>query len=213
MVQAMFPTTMWSTIREAGQRDNVALGRFAERYRPAVLAFARRRGFAEGDAEDICQDVFVRLLRGNVLAGAHPEKGRFRSLLLAVTQHVIIDRLRRQRSVPIEAIATQSSERDEVFDREWVLHLAATALDRLGEQGSPYYPVLKDHLAGIHQDRKRLWIARRKLIALIRHEIAMTCASHREFEEEVAYLSAYLRPGRAAAEPAESADRADGAAE
>ncbi len=71
------------------------------------------------------------------------------------------------------------------------------AMAQLESVQSPYHQVLRDRLAGQKQDRKRLYHARRRLIALIRSEIAMTCSSHREFEEETAYLSPYLRPSRA----------------
>jgi hypothetical protein len=75
-----------------------------------------------------------------------------------------------------------------------VLHLARRALQRLRDEDSPYLEVLQVHLDGRSVDRKRLWHARRRLIAHIRHEEAMTCSSHDDFEEEVAYLSRFLRP-------------------
>jgi RNA polymerase sigma factor (sigma-70 family) len=191
----MFPTTLWTTIRQAGRADSEALQRFAARYRPAVREYVRRKGFADSDAEDICQDVFVRVLSSRVLAGADPGRGRFRSLLLTITSRAIADRLRRRREVFSELPPTAEMERDPQFDAEWILNLAERAMSRLREDNSPYHQVLAEHLAGRKQDRQRLWIARRKLIALIRNEIALTCDSHQVFEREVAYLSEFLRPG------------------
>ena len=66
------------------------------------------------------------------------------------------------------------------------------ALARLEADGSPYYGVLRGHLAGIKQDRQKLWLARRKLVAGIRHEIASTCGSHVDFERELAHLARFL---------------------
>ncbi len=188
----MFPTTIWTTIRQAGAQDADALREFAGRYRAPVLEFVRRRGFADSDAEDVCQDVFVRVLAGGVLAKADPRRGRFRSLLLAVTMHVMQDRRRRRGEAAVEDLEPPDRQPD--FDRAWALYLTERALERLAEQGSPYYDVLRRHLAGEKQDRNRLWIARRKLGALIRREVAFTCATHEDFEEEISYLSAYLRP-------------------
>ncbi len=92
----------------------------------------------------------------------------------------------------VDEPAAPDRNEDAQFDLQWTLHLAAIALEKLEAEGSPYVQVLRAHLAGDRPDRNKLWIARRKLIAGIRREIALTTRSHREFEEEVAYLSRYL---------------------
>ncbi|MBI1850017.1 MAG: hypothetical protein HYR85_06705 [Planctomycetes bacterium] len=195
----MFQTTIWTTIRNAGERDPAALERVAMRYRPAILAFVRGKGFGPDDAEDVCQDVFVRILAGDVISRADSAKGRFRSLVLAVSMHVIADRRRRSLAhaepgpLPDEE-ATAAPDREPDFDRTWVLHLAETAMTQLREMGSSYYDVLRDHVDGKPSDRNKVWIARGKLVALIRREIAFTCESHDEFEEEARYLATFLRP-------------------
>ena len=190
----MFPTTVWTTIRQAGGRDPEALEDFAARYRAPVLGYLRGRGFAVNDADDICQDVFVRVLAGGVLAKASQDRGRFRSLLLAVTTRVIQDRFRKRREPVLEHVEPAAAETD--FDRAWAWHLTERALERLQETGSPYYEVLTAHLSGRKQSRNKLWIARRKLAALIRREVAFTCATTADAEEELAYLSRYLRPAK-----------------
>jgi RNA polymerase sigma factor (sigma-70 family) len=194
----VFPTTRWTAIRQAAEQDPQALESFAERYRAPVLRFLRIKGFDEADAEDLCQDAFLRVLKGGVLRRADPDRGRFGSLLRTVVVRTMQDHLRRRR--PEVALGDGSADvpdgRDPDLDRLWVLHLAERAMGRLRERGSPYAEVLAGHLAGDPQDRKRLHHARRKLIAAIREEVALTCASHDEFETEVAYLSGFLRPPR-----------------
>lgn len=200
----MFPTTVWTSIRRAGEDDGDSLRAFAEGYRPAVLAYVRARGFDAQTAEDLCQDVFVRVLRGGVLGKADPARGRFRSLMLTVTTRVIQDHLRRDhvrhdhaRSEAERALARGEPERVEEapdFDRAWAWHVTERALARLREQGSPYHQVLVDHLEGRATTRNRLWIARKKLSAAVRAEVASTCASHEDFEQEIAYLARFLRP-------------------
>jgi RNA polymerase sigma factor (sigma-70 family) len=190
----VFPTTIWTTIRQAGGRDPAALENVADRYRRPVLDYIARRGFQGADAEDLCQDVFVRVLKGGVLAKADRDRGRFRSLLLSVTTHVILDRLRRRRDVPAaELEPAGSGGPDGEFDDGWTLHLVDVALQRLRDQGSPYYDVLEQHLRGQPQDRNKLWIARRKLAAEIRREVAYTCASPADLEAEMRHLEPYLR--------------------
>jgi RNA polymerase sigma factor (sigma-70 family) len=188
----MFPTTVWTRIGQAGAHDEAALEEFAERYRPVVLGFIRSRGPRDALADDLCQEVFLKVLHGDVLARADRNRGRFRSLLLTITMHVLHDHFRKRRDVP--AAELEPARRDPEFDHAWALNLAERAMDTLREQGSPYYDVLRDHLHGQPQARNRLWIARRKLGALIRREVAMTCADPRDAEEELAYLSQFLRP-------------------
>ena len=190
----MFPTTIWTTIVHAGAEDSGALERFARRYRDPILAAIRSRGWSLADAEDICQDVFVRLLKGEVLARADASRGRFRGLLLAVTRHVILDRLRRRREptmgdATVEVPADRLDDFDVSFDEAWALALAERAMVRLREQQSPYYTVLLARLEGREHDRNKLWIARKKLSDLVRAEVAETCLSPEQFADEMARLS------------------------
>jgi RNA polymerase sigma factor (sigma-70 family) len=190
----VFPTTIWDVVRAAGRSDAEALAQIADEYRPAVLAFIRSRGLDATLAEDLCQDVFVRLLAGGVLAKADAQKGRFRSLLCTVTVRVIQDWSRRHREIATldldVAVATPS------FDRVWVRFLLERALKRLREASPRSHEVLRSHLAGEKPDRNKLWIARRKLISLMRREIMLTCLSPQDVEDEVAHLSPYLDPAK-----------------
>lgn len=185
----MFPTTIWTAIRAAGAKDADALDRFAREYREPVRRYIRSRGFGDAEADDLTQDVFVRILAGGVLAKVDPAKGRFRSLVLSVATHAMQDRRRRKNASPLEA---DPPARDPDFDREWILHLADRAMARLRDD--PYFDALRAHLAGQEVDRNRLWHARRRLISLIRDEIARTCSTVEELEEEAAYLSQFLNP-------------------
>lgn len=190
----MFPTTVWTRIHQAATWDQAALQEFAQRYRPAVLEFIESRGFHTDNADDLCQDVFLRILRGGVLAKADSTRGRFRSLLLAVTTHVIQDHLRKRREIPVQDL--EPPARQPSFNQTWAWYLTQRALERLRDDDSPYYNVLTEHLSRKKQDRNKLWIARRKLAAMIRQEVALTCATRADFEEELAYLSRYLQPAK-----------------
>ena len=206
----MFPTTIWTTIRRAGGDDPRALEAFARSYRAPVLGYLRRKGFDPTDVEDLCQETFLRLLRGNVLARADPERGRFRSLLLTVAQRVVLDRWRERSAPGLQELEpdrlpaspdTGASKQDPDFDREWFLELVERALRRLEQEGSPYHGVLRRHLSGVKQEKQKLWIARKKLSAGIRREVALTCSSPAELEAELAYLSTFLAPLRPGLRP------------
>jgi RNA polymerase sigma factor (sigma-70 family) len=203
----VFPTTIWTTIRQAAASDRDALEGFAERYRAPVLSYVRSRGLSAEDAEDLCQDVFVRILRAGLLEKADAARGRFRGLLLTVARNAVTDRFRRRERTPaaleLELDSEPRSEdpqaRDAAFDQGWAWHLTERALARLGEESPSYRDVLQGHLDGVAQDRNRLWIARRKLAALLKNEVAFTCLTQADFEDELAYLAQFLRPSALAA--------------
>jgi DNA-directed RNA polymerase specialized sigma24 family protein len=188
----VFPTTVWDVVQAAGARDPGALEQFAREYRAPVIAFIQRRGVAVDIAEDLCHDVFLRVLTGGVLLKADVRRGTFRSLLCTVTVRVVQDWRRRQREAPGDDRDLAAPVPD--FNRAWAVHLTERALRVLKRDSPRAYAVVRDHLAGHKQNRNKLWIARRKLISLVRREIALTCRSRDEVEREMAVLGPYLRP-------------------
>ena len=192
----MCPTTIWDVVSAAGARDPDALDQIAREYRAPVLGFIRRRGISPDIAEDLCQDVFVRVLSGGVLTKATAERGTFRSLLCTVSVRVVQDWRRRQKESPADDLEPTTSPPD--FDREWTVYLTERALRGLKRDAPRSYAVIRDHLAGLKQDRNKLWIARRKLASLLRREIAVTCRSRDEIAREMAALAPYLRPSSTA---------------
>lgn len=189
----MFPTTVWTTIRLAAQSDEEARESFARAYRGPVVRYLRCKGASSDEAEDLCQEVFLRLWKEHVLERADRARGRFRGLLSTVTRRTLSHR-RRQRVEPA-VLDLEPADSDPDFDREWAVELVQRAFERLRDSGSPYAAVLEQHLAGAKPDRNKLWIARRKLLAGIRHEVALTCNSAEELEEELAHLHEFLQPG------------------
>jgi RNA polymerase sigma-70 factor (ECF subfamily) len=188
----VFQTTVWDVVRAAGAGDDAALAQIAEEYRAPILSFLRSRHIDAAQAEDLCHDVFVRVLSGGVLAKADPDRGRFRSLLCTVTIRVLQDWSRRHRELPLDDLDPEAPK--PAFDRLWTLYLVERAFRKLQESSPRSYEVLREHLGGETPHRNKLWIARRKLSALIRQEIARTCRTPEELEAEVLSLSPYLRP-------------------
>ena len=79
-----FRTTRWSLVVDAGgvaPGAHRALEELCRLYRPPVLSFVRRVGYAEAEAEDLTQAFFEQLLRRRTYAAADPARGRFRVFL------------------------------------------------------------------------------------------------------------------------------------
>jgi RNA polymerase sigma factor (sigma-70 family) len=121
-----------------------------------VVEFARRQGLRDEDAEDVTQEVFLRVCGETFLRKADQIRGRFRTVLLAVTKHVIGSWRRheragkrdRRREVSLEGIPLPAElPADPEFDRLWVQNLMNQAMDRLKDD--PGIEALRLQLGGL----------------------------------------------------------------
>ncbi len=143
-----FPTTRWTLLAEATLNGDASgrasLARFCEQYRRPVVAYLRARGLGPEEVEDVAQDFFLKLLEARVWKRADPARGRFRTFMLAVLNHLLLHRARhesRQKrggNVETDSLDWLSAEGWEVamqapidsaaFDREWALTLVSEAI-------------------------------------------------------------------------------------
>jgi RNA polymerase sigma factor (sigma-70 family) len=170
-----FVTTRWSLILSgagSGSEDREirkALGELCQIYWRPIFFFIARRGYSHEDAEDLTQDFFVRILKGDWLQKADPARGRFRSLLLKSLQNFLNDAVDRrnsrkrggdisfiswdswiaeappQLSLTEEALSSWPPER--LFDAAWAATTVQRALRRVFEALSPYLSAERDDLS------------------------------------------------------------------
>jgi RNA polymerase sigma-70 factor (ECF subfamily) len=135
-----FPSSIWTRIIEFKKDPEQVKDQIVRRYRQPVYEFLRRQGLTHEDAEDLAQEVFARIAKDEFLEKADRRKGKFRSLLLAVTRHVIASFRRyelaaqrdRRKEVGIEDLEIpQAVPPDGEFDRLWVKNLIQGAMERL----------------------------------------------------------------------------------
>jgi RNA polymerase sigma-70 factor (ECF subfamily) len=148
-----FPTTHWSRVLQAGDpaapEARAALAELCEAYWYPLYAFARRKGHGPDEAADLVQGTFAALLARDGLAGLAPERGRFRSYLMAACAHHIADRRDRDRAdrrgggrPPVSIDRPEAEGRygaepaheltpERLFDRRWALGLLERAVGRL----------------------------------------------------------------------------------
>src|SRR5512133_3964541 len=116
----VFSTTHWSVVLTAGgcdpSRAREALETLCRTYWYPLYAFVRRQGCDQEDARDLTQAFFAHLLRRDFLHGVGPEKGRFRSFLLACLKHFLADdwdkarRLKRGGAAPVLSLDIEQAE-------------------------------------------------------------------------------------------------------
>jgi RNA polymerase sigma-70 factor (ECF subfamily) len=144
--------TQWSLVLAAGAGAadaGGALEQLCRIYWPPVHAHLRRQGMDAHRAEDLTQEFFARLLAGNSFATVSPDKGRFRTFLLAALKHFLINEWKRDRAlkrgggVPVVALdALEPGLRDALeprddetpeaaYDRRWAMTLLARVAARI----------------------------------------------------------------------------------
>jgi len=151
--RAVFASTHWSVVVEAGQSDSTkaseAMAQLCRTYWYPLYAYVRRKGYSPHDAQDLTQEFFAKLLAGNYVGAADRRKGKFRSFLLGALEHFLGKEWRRTHAekrgagqTPISLDELDAEDRyllepaDELtpaslFDRRWAATLLETALKRL----------------------------------------------------------------------------------
>jgi len=157
-----FETTRWTVVlscartERAGADAEHALTELCRTYWRPVFALICRHGHPAADAQDLTQDFFLMLIKGNLLSLADPSRGRFRSLLRRALENFLTDRRhlsRRQKrggaaqflswdewmaEAPSQlSFATHdgpSWSPERVFDVRWAATVVEQALRRLSEE-------------------------------------------------------------------------------
>jgi RNA polymerase sigma-70 factor (ECF subfamily) len=150
-----FATTHWSVVlAAAGGSDaaKAAMEKLCLGYWSPLYAFLRREGRSPHDAEDLTQAFIARVLEKNYLGQVDPQKGKFRSFLLASLKHFLADERDRanaakrgggQVHVSLDAVSAEHGYQAELaderspevlFERRWALTLLATVRARLREE-------------------------------------------------------------------------------
>ena len=145
-----FVQTHWSLVLAAAgktSRDaDEALGELCKTYWYPLYAYVRRKGHDAEEAKDLTQEFFAGLLKRPFLQDVHPEKGRFRSYLLACLNHFLFKDWRRLKAekrggnlelFSLDAVSAEGRylielSHDEtpetLYDRQWAQTLLARAL-------------------------------------------------------------------------------------
>ncbi|MCI0540353.1 MAG: sigma-70 family RNA polymerase sigma factor, partial [Verrucomicrobiales bacterium] len=153
---ATFGTTHWSVVLAAGGGDREkareALEQLCAGYWYPLYVFARRQGYDAEESEDLTQEFLARLLQRNDLAEVSPERGRFRSFLLASFRHFLANEYHRQQTekrggraivVSLDHEEPESRYRldpadpvtpETLFKRRWALTVLERAVERVRKE-------------------------------------------------------------------------------
>jgi RNA polymerase sigma-70 factor (ECF subfamily) len=172
---SQFHTTHWSLVLAAGRESSPdsrrALAELCEAYWFPLYVYVRRRVGNADDAQDLTQEFFARLLAQNAVAAADPDRGRFRSFLLASLKNFLANewdkgqaKKRGGGQAPISLDFAKADSRydldpadndtpERLFERQWTLTLLEQVMSRLREEHVAaaklmQFDVLKSFLTG-----------------------------------------------------------------
>lgn len=158
---AVFATTRWSVVLRAGDSNqphsSAALETLCRLYWPPLYAFVRRRGHDVHESQDLIQAFIVSLLERRDLSAVSPDKGKFRSFLLASLNHFLLNEWNRSQTqkrgggkiifsldmalaegMPgVEPAVAETPEKE--FERRWAETVIENVLKRLREEWERRY--------------------------------------------------------------------------
>lgn len=148
--QREFGSTDWSMIRQLDGPDaELALAKLCEQYWQPLYAYVRTKVRDVHKAQDLTQGFFAHVVAKDSLRRAAPERGRFRSFVLASLKNFMANDYAAEnaqrrggnfRHVPLDfddgdqhfsRVAGDSMSPDRVFERAWTLTLLDRVSDRL----------------------------------------------------------------------------------
>lgn len=138
------PQTLLKRIADLAKGDDAAAWlEFVELYTSPLRHFIRTvdRALPEADAEDVVQDVFVRLTEVLRAESIDRKKGRFRDYLAAMTRRLLIDRYRSESSrlaalqraadLPRKASSLSDADPGELVDAVWGVAARRAAIEHV----------------------------------------------------------------------------------
>ncbi len=114
--------------------DEKSLEILIRRYLKPIFSFVCRYIGNEREAEDITQEVFVKVWRH--LKKFNPDKGSFKTWLFSIAKNAAIDFFKRKKTAPLsESFADPAPSADKLLEQQGIARLLESAMSRL----SPKY--------------------------------------------------------------------------
>ncbi len=146
-------TTQWSQVLAARDGSDTqareALEALCQTYWEPLYAYIRAQGHGPDEARDLTQGFFAEFLDKDFLSSVDPDKGRFRSFLLATLRHYLSHERDRERALKrgggavtlsldlatgeesYKLTVSEEMTPEDVFERRWALTVLDRAVGRL----------------------------------------------------------------------------------
>jgi len=129
-----------------------SLEKLCQIYWYPLYAYVRHTGCSAEDAEDLTQGFFARFLEKKYLKSVDPDKGRFRSFLLASLKHFCANEWRRGEAekrggrcpaIALDALTAEERYRlepaeqmtpEDIYEWRWAMTVLQTVVEKLAEE-------------------------------------------------------------------------------
>ena len=181
-------------IRMKQEEDGAAWREFHEIYGRLIFGYSLHYDISHAEAEDIVQEVCIKVFRQIVRFDYSPQRGRFRGWLKTITRNAVVDYLRRKktrRKTSVEyrrqledGLAVGRDRDDEIWRLEWEKAVFEAALDRVRERvGEETFQVFKRYVldnqsaAEVSEettlDANAIYAVKHRVMNFIREEVAI----------------------------------------
>jgi RNA polymerase sigma-70 factor (ECF subfamily) len=204
--ESRFQSTYWETVLRAKDGHPDALEQLLAEYWKPVYFFIRRKGHDVEGAKDLTQGFLGVFLEKDYLKSVSPERGRFRSFVMASLQHYLSDVRDRARAVKrggrfnfVEAesdLSCAAPSPEKAFFKGWALTVLERAIEKLKKEVPPED---MDLLSGrfpegmsVSVRKNRLHRLRAKLKEHLRNSILPNVEREAEVDSEIREILALL---------------------
>lgn len=186
-----FQTRKSLLLRLKDHGDDACWREFYDIYGRMIFGYALRFRLNHAEAEDVVQDVCVKLFRQILSFDYSPDQGHFRGWLKTVTKHAVIDYIRRKErrsghfeeyKLHAKVIREEHAADDDVWQAEWEKALMDAALQRvylrMSEQAQKMFQLfaVENRPAAevgrmLEADPNAVYACKHRVLKLIREEV------------------------------------------
>ena len=159
----VYPSTHKTLLMKIQSGDEISWKEFYDRYSSAILTIGGRFGLSTAEADEVRQDVMLKIFQNKLIFSYNDEKARFRTYFNRIVRSCIIDYLRKKEAgtpeTPLESLPDQPAPEgplngEEIFDEEWRKQCLNDALEILKEHVEPQ-TFLAFHMTAFQQKKVR----------------------------------------------------------
>lgn len=159
----VYPSTHKTLLMKIQSGDEVSWKEFYDRYSSAILTISGRFGLNPVEAEEVRQDVMLKIFQNKLIFSYNDQKARFRTYFNRIVRSCIIDYLRKKKALapetPLESLSDQPApeggfDNEEIFNEEWRKQCLLDALEILKEHVEPK-TFLAFHMTAFQQKKVR----------------------------------------------------------